>query len=188
MKDVTTSLKPIEVRGPYNKAQNVLFLSTLALALLDAVTTLTFFTTDKATELNPILRSLMENNPLLAIPYLVSLILPVFLFSFTPLVQLSIQIALATNFFLASLNNICIITYSDPIVINLFRASFGEWFSVEFLAFAVGLVVLCALRITTFDRSKQKLRQMALQSVSSITLYVCCYLIISLIPVLWNSL
>ena len=144
--------------------------------------------TGRGVELNPVLRSLLEVSPFLAIPYLASLLLPILVFEFAHLVQFSIQISLAINFAMASINNIGTVIFHNSFVVNFYATIFGDWLSVEKMAFTVGLLVICVFKILTFESDKQSLRRMFLQSSGLILLYIGCYLLISMIPLIWSSL
>jgi hypothetical protein len=181
-------LEPINIFEQPFKPQNTLFLATLTLGLLDAVTTMTFYLTGRGSELNPVLNYLLKISPFLAIPYLVSLITPVLLFRASPTVQLSIQFSLALNFLLASINNVAILIFRTPMVLHFFRTHNMGWISIEALSFTAGLMMICLLELYTYLIARVPLRKMAAKSTMTVTLYVACYLVINLIPVIWRIL
>jgi hypothetical protein len=83
----------------------LLFLATLAI-LIDCITTLIFQLTKTGTESNPILRMLLEINPLLVYQFLLSTLVSFFIFRFSHVIQTSITLFMVSIHTLASINNI----------------------------------------------------------------------------------
>ena len=165
----------------------LLFITSLSI-LLDAVTTITFYLTKTGVEINPVLRKLLEINPFLVFPFLLSTLLPFFLFRFRKTIQQSVAIFLTTTHLLASINNLGILLYQTPLILDYFEDAAKGVFGAQQLSFVAGATYIAI--ITTYQSIKNKSGIIENLKLGAINygIYLLAYLALNITPLLWTPL
>jgi hypothetical protein len=158
----------------------LILLTTLTLNLLDAFTTLTLKVTNSGIELNPVLKMLLEINPFLVYPFLLSTLIPVLLFRFNPVVEYGIATLLITIHLVASLNNFGILVsrYSVglPTLITM---------DIQFLAFLTGLTIIGGYSLYQGITNRYTIIETLKKTTLNYALYLVAYFILGIIPIIW---
>jgi len=166
---------------PLCKIESIAFASILILCLLDAFTTITIYMTGVGFELNPILRQLIEVNPFLVYPYLLSFLVTILLFRFNLVAELGVMVLLFSIHLLALVSNLGVILLGYSIVIRLLGGMVG----IQFLAFLLGL--LCVSGYSLYRGIS--LRETRFKFIRTATInyasYLGAYFVLNLISVAW---
>ena len=162
----------------------ILFLlTTLTLNLLDAFTTLALKVTNSGVELNPVLKMLLEVNPFLVYPFLLSTLIHIILFRFNPVVEYGVATLLITIHLVASLNNLGILvsrySLTLPILVNL---------DIQFLAFLTGLTYIGGYSLYQGMANRYTIMETLRKTTLHYAFYLLAYLILGIIPLIWLSI
>lgn len=181
--------KPLSSRvDPLSSDESKVFLFTTFLILVDAVTTLTFYLTKTGFELNPVLSRLLDVNPFTVYPFLISALIPFFLFRFNPVSQKGIAVFLIFTHFFASLNNIGLILYQNAWIVNFLIKIRGGLFNIQFISFIVGSIYIGVYTTYLSIKSRDSLWKSFWRVFMNYSVYIAAYLVLNLIPLLWIPL
>jgi len=159
-------------------------LVTLIFTLFDAFSTITIDLTHSGYELNPILRNLLEVNPFLVYPYLLSFLIVILLFRFNYIVEHGVIVILFTVHFIASLNNIEVFFY-DPF---RFPRLMLLGLDVQLLAFFIGVTYVGGQSLYVVLR-RGETRFMSTRTIFlNYLFYLMAYLVLNILSVVWGSL
>jgi hypothetical protein len=170
---------------PFSKWESTLLFVAVFFILLDAFTTITFYVTEIGFETNRVLNLLLQINPFLVYPFLLSMLIPVFIFRFHPTTEYGTTIVLILIHSLASINNMGIIFYRAPIVLNYFRYLFGGTFNIPFTAFLVGAIYVGAYSTYINIKNNVSLFNSAKNTSLNYLAYLVSYLFLNTIPIIW---
>ena len=181
--------KPLTSRAePLSSDESKVFLFTTFLILVDAVTTLTFYLTKTGFELNPVLSRLLDVNPFTVYPFLVSALIPFFLFRFNPISQKGIAVFLIFTHFFASLNNIGLILYQNAWIVNFLIKIRGGLFNIQFISFICGSIYIGVYTTYISLKNRDSLWRSFWRVFTNYSVYIAAYLVLNLIPLLWIPL
>jgi len=158
----------------------LILLAALSLNLLDSLTTLTVTLTGRGVELNPVLRMLLNINPFLVYPFLISTLIPILLFRFNPVVEYGVATLMITIHLVATLNNVGVIISRHTLAIPLL-----ENLDIQFLAFLTGLIYIAGFTLYICIRDKLNRWRSIKLMIQNYALYLLAYLALGLIPIIW---
>ncbi|MBM3292371.1 hypothetical protein FJY84_06795 [Candidatus Bathyarchaeota archaeon] len=175
----------VKVTGPLSEGESKIFLFTTFLILVDAVTTLTFYLTKSGFELNPILGKLLEVNPFTVYPFLISALIPFFLFRFNPVSQKGVAVFLILTHFFASLNNIGLIFYQNAWIVNFWVRVRGGLYNIQFISFIIGLIYIGVYTTYISFKNQDSIKKSFRRVFLNYSVYLIAYMVVNVIPLLW---
>jgi hypothetical protein len=187
---IDTFRRPLSycVTDPLSKSESRLLLVTTFFILFDAVTTLTFFLTKAGFELNPILNRLLEINPFTVYPFLISALIPFFLFRFNPIAQKGVGVFLILMHLFASVNNLGLILCQNAWIVNFLLRIRGGLFNIQFVPFIVGSIYIGVYTTYISLKSRESLWKSFKRIFLNYTFYLVAYFLLNVIPLLWIPL
>jgi hypothetical protein len=148
--------------------------------MLDSFTTLTFTLTRTGVELNPVLRILLDVNPFLVYPFLLSTLIPILVFRFNSVVEYDVATLLITIQLIASLNNIGLIVSRYSLTLPVLEKK-----DIQFLAFLTGLTYIGGYTLYRCIGYRYTLTESIRKMSINYALYLVAYLVLGLIPIIW---
>jgi len=174
-----------ELLKPFSKWESTLLFIAVFFILFDAFTTITFYVTEIGIETNIVLSLLLQINPFLVYPFLLSTLIPVFIFRFHSPTEYGTIIILILTHSLASINNMSVIFYRAPIVLTYFKYLTGGTFSISFTAYIVGAFYVGAYSMYLNITNKMSLFNTAKSTSLNFLIYLASYLFLNIIPFIW---
>jgi len=170
---------------PFSRWESTLLFVTVFFILFDAFTTITFYVTVIGIETNIVLSILLQINPFLVYPFLLSMLIPVLIFRFHSPTEYGTIIILIITHSLASLNNLSVIFYRSPIVLTYFEYLTSGTFSISFIAYIVGAFYIGAYSVYLTITNKMSLFNSAKSTSLNFLIYLASYLFLNIIPFIW---
>jgi hypothetical protein len=168
---------------PPSYLEGTILLIAVSLNLLDSFTTLTFTLTKTGVELNPVLRHLLNINPFLVYPFLLTMMIPILLFRFNSVVEYGVAFLLITIHLTASLNNIGLIISRYSLALPVLGAM-----DIQFLGFLTGLTYIGGYTLYRCIEEKYIFRNSIRIMSINFMVYLIAYFSLSLIPIIWLKL
>jgi len=168
---------------PMDESESRLFLAVTFFILADSVSTLAFYLTRTGVERNPILRELLGINPFLVYPFLLSIIIPFFVFRFNRVTQQSVALLLILTHSLAAVNNIGIVLLRFPLLVRYFGY---HPINVQWMSFILGAVYIFLYTLYYDHKHRITLREGIKLTVTNYGTYLVAYTCLNLIPYLWE--
>ena len=172
--------------GPTQQNLDKLLLLTTFFILTDCVTTLTFYITKTGTERNPVLRELLRINPFLVYPFLLSILIPLFMFRFSKTTQTSISLFIITLHLLASINNLETILFQKTLILNYLHKSTLHISNTQEIPFLIGISYIGVQTFYTAIKNRSSVLTTLKTGATQYGLYLAAYLLMNIIPIIWK--
>lgn len=169
--------------APMDGSESRLFLAVTFFILADAVSTLAFYLTRTGVERNPVLNKLLGINPFLVYPFLLSIIIPFFVFRFNCVTQQSVALLLILTHSLAAVNNLGITLLRYPLLMRYFGYS---PINIQWMSFILGAVYIFLYTLYYDYRHRITISEGIKLTVTNYGAYLLAYTGLNLIPHLWQ--